>query len=161
MCCSCLAIVCLQGGFHPTKFFLWTVLKLLLVRPKSSLLWDNRSHFVPFHFLLYVVHICLLHKWTSSFVQKSINSVGDALLLLPLASLCHISSDKVEEVIEVIADKWQEILLGKDANLAEMIDCLCLLQDMRPYERCQDLNVSHLTFVLQQRRIMWLNLLGF
>ena len=53
---------------------------------------------------------------TSFFVQKSSDGVGDALL--SLASLCHISSDKVQEEIEIVADKCQEILLAKDANVA-------------------------------------------
>jgi hypothetical protein len=53
---------------------------------------------------------------TSIFVQKSRDGVGDALL--SLASLCHISSDKVRGEIDVVADKCQEILLGEDANIA-------------------------------------------
>jgi hypothetical protein len=51
---------------------------------------------------------------TLNFVQKSSNGVGDALL--SLASLCHISSDKVQREIDVVAEKCQEILRGNNAN---------------------------------------------
>jgi hypothetical protein len=52
----------------------------------------------------------------STIVKNSSDGVGDALL--SLASLCHISSDKAQREIDVVADKCQEILQGKNANVA-------------------------------------------
>ncbi|KAL3810916.1 hypothetical protein ACHAXA_008766 [Cyclostephanos tholiformis] len=53
---------------------------------------------------------------TSNFIQKSSNGVGDALL--SLASLCHISSDKVQRELDGVAKKFQEILQGNYANVS-------------------------------------------
>jgi hypothetical protein len=72
----------------------------------------------PTHLTWRRTYLYLEQLNTSSFIHKSSNGVGDALLLLSPASLCHNSIDKVQGNIEVVADKCKEILLSKDSNLA-------------------------------------------
>jgi hypothetical protein len=84
---SFLLIVCLLGGFHALTSFPCTVLKSLLARPKNSSLWNNRAHLAPFHFLLSMVHIRLLHN--KHFANHFLPHTSQGLLFVVMTMLAR------------------------------------------------------------------------